>query len=142
MVFDRLDNDDGVIDHDTDRQNQPKSVRLFRLNPIMDIAAKVPTMATGTAASGMIAARQHCRNTSITMATMMTASCKVLNTSSNRFFDKRGGVVDDVVRNSSRKPNFEFFNLPEPGAQFRGRWCPEADNIERATEGLPSIKQI
>ena len=45
------------------------------------MTANVPTMATGTAISGMIADRQFCRNTSTTMATRMTASRSVLNTS-------------------------------------------------------------
>ena len=59
----------------------PKSVRLFRLKPTTAMAAKVPTMATGTAMSGMIDARQPCRNTSTTSATRITASRKDLNTS-------------------------------------------------------------
>ena len=45
------------------------------------MTAKVPTMATGTAISGMRADRQFCRNTSTTMATRMTASRSVLKTS-------------------------------------------------------------
>ncbi len=60
---------------------RPNSVRLFRREPTAAIAANVPTMATGTATSGMIAARQLCRNTSTTSATRMTASRSVLNTS-------------------------------------------------------------
>ena len=38
-------------------------------------------IATGTATSGMIADRQFCRNTSTTIATRITASRSVLNTS-------------------------------------------------------------
>ncbi len=45
------------------------------------MTAKVPTMATGTATSGMIADRQFCRNTSTTMATRTTASISVRMTS-------------------------------------------------------------
>ena len=45
------------------------------------MTANVPTMATGTATSGMIADRQFCRKTSTTMATRMTASRSVLKTS-------------------------------------------------------------
>src|SRR4051812_33589239 len=59
----------------------PKSVRLLIEYPSTAMVANVPTMATGTAASGMTAARQLWRNTSITMATRMTASRSVLNTS-------------------------------------------------------------
>ncbi len=60
---------------------RPKSVRLFRLKPRAAITANVPTMATGTATSGMIADRQFCRNSRTTKATRMIASRKVLNTS-------------------------------------------------------------
>ena len=45
------------------------------------MAANVPMMATGTATSGISADRQFCRNTSTTMATRITASRSVLNTS-------------------------------------------------------------
>ena len=45
------------------------------------MTAKVPTMATGTATSGMSVARQFCRNTSTTMATRIIASRSVLPTS-------------------------------------------------------------
>ena len=45
------------------------------------MTAKVPTMATGTAISGISVARQFCRNTSTTMATRMIASRRVLKTS-------------------------------------------------------------
>ena len=38
------------------------------------MTAKVPTMATGTATSGMRAERQFCRKTSTTMATRTIAS--------------------------------------------------------------------
>ena len=42
---------------------------------------KVPTMAVGTAASGMTADRQLCRKTSMTRATRNTASRRVTSTS-------------------------------------------------------------
>ena len=45
------------------------------------MTANVPTTATGTAISGMIADRQFCKNTSTTMATSTTASRNVLKTS-------------------------------------------------------------
>ena len=60
---------------------RPNSVRLLRLKPIAAMTAKVPMMATGTAISGMIVARQFCRNTSTTRATRITASRSVLKTS-------------------------------------------------------------
>ena len=45
------------------------------------ITANVPMMATGTAISGITAARQFCKNTSTTMATSRMASRRVFNTS-------------------------------------------------------------
>ena len=59
----------------------PNSDRLFSENFSAAITANVPMMATGTAASGMIAARQLWRNKSTTSATRMTASRRVWNTS-------------------------------------------------------------
>ncbi len=59
----------------------PNSERLLRLNPIPAITLKVPTMATGTAINGMIAARQFCKNTNTHVATRSTASRSVLSTS-------------------------------------------------------------
>ena len=60
----------------------PKSDRVFRLKPNAAIAANVPTMATGTAISGISAERQFWRKTMTTSATRITASRRVLNTSS------------------------------------------------------------
>ncbi len=45
------------------------------------MTANVPTIATGTAISGMTADRQFWRNSSTTTATRMTASRRVLKTS-------------------------------------------------------------
>ncbi len=59
----------------------PNSVKLFKLKPNAAMAAKVPTMATGTATSGMSADRQFCRNTSTTIATRIMASRSVFTTS-------------------------------------------------------------
>ncbi len=56
---------------------RPKSVRLFRLNPIAAITAKVPMMATGTAIRGINDDRQFCKNTSTTIATSTMASNSV-----------------------------------------------------------------
>ena len=61
---------------------RPKSVRLLRLNPIAAMTANVPMIATGTATSGITADRQFWRNSSTTIATRITASRKVLKTSS------------------------------------------------------------
>ncbi len=60
---------------------RPNSDKLLRLKVSAFMTAKVPTMATGTATSGMSVARQFCRNTSTTMPTRITASRSVLPTS-------------------------------------------------------------
>ena len=59
----------------------PKSESVLRLKPIAAMAANVPTIATGTATRGMSVARQLCRNTSTTTATIRIASRSVLITS-------------------------------------------------------------
>jgi len=62
-------------------RTRPNNVSVFRLKPTAAIAANVPTMATGTATSGMIAARQPCRKISTTIATRITASRSAVKTS-------------------------------------------------------------
>ena len=90
-ALDVLDDDDGVVDDDADGQHQAEQRQVVQLKPSAAMTAKVPTMATGTAISGISAARQFCRNTSTTMATRMTASRSVLKTS---LIDSRmNGVV-------------------------------------------------
>ena len=70
---------------------RPNSVRLLSEKPKAAMTAKVPTMATGTAISGMMAERQFCKKSSTTMATRMMASRSVLKTS---LIDSRiNGVV-------------------------------------------------
>ena len=59
----------------------PNSEMLLRLKPTAAITAKVPTMATGTAAKGINTDRQFCRNTSTTSPTSSAASNSVSNTS-------------------------------------------------------------
>ena len=70
---------------------RPKSVRLLSENFAAAMTAKVPTTATGTATSGITAARQLCRKTSTTMATRTTASRNVWKTSRTDWRTK--GVV-------------------------------------------------
>ena len=63
------------------------STRPNRLSALMEkpnrcITAKVPMMDTGTATSGMMEARQVCRNSTTTMTTRTTASSRVWTTAS------------------------------------------------------------
>ena len=58
----------------------PNSVSVLIENPSIHSTAKVPTMDTGTAISGMIEARQVCRNSTTTMTTSRIASNSVVIT--------------------------------------------------------------
>jgi hypothetical protein len=59
---------------------RPNSVSAFTEKPKAYITAKVPMMETGTASSGMIEARQVCRNRMTTSTTSATASRSVSTT--------------------------------------------------------------
>ena len=52
---------------------RPNSDRLFRVKPNIAMKKKVPISDTGMATSGMMAARQVCRNTTTTSTTSSTA---------------------------------------------------------------------
>ena len=58
----------------------PNNDRLLMEKPNKSMAPKVPTMETGTASSGMIEARQVCRNRITTSTTSSTASSSVCTT--------------------------------------------------------------
>ena len=84
----------------------PNRVRLLSVNPIADMIANVPMSDTGTSIIGRIIARQSCRNSSTTMATRMTASRRVANTS---LTDSRmNGVVSYAIWYSSPSGNRGF----------------------------------
>src|SRR5688572_28885850 len=59
---------------------RPKSVSMLMLKPSASMIANVPTNDTGTAASGMIDARQVWRNRITTATTSSTASNSVMTT--------------------------------------------------------------
>ena len=59
---------------------RPKSVSMLMLKPSASITANVPTSDTGTAASGMMEARQVCRKRMTTMTTSAMASKRVVTT--------------------------------------------------------------
>ncbi|MNF70195.1 hypothetical protein D3C84_520970 [compost metagenome] len=61
---------------------RPNSDSALSEKPNMCITAKVPIKDTGTAASGMIEARQVCRNRITTSTTRMMASSRVCTTAS------------------------------------------------------------
>ncbi|MNZ72093.1 hypothetical protein D3C78_904630 [compost metagenome] len=61
---------------------RPNSDRALSEKPNRCITAKVPISDTGTAASGMIEARQVCRNSTTTSTTSTSASNRVCTTAS------------------------------------------------------------
>ena len=81
MVLDRLYHDDGVVDHDADRQHEGEGDTVLAEKPSASIAAKVPMSETGTAISGMRVARTLPRKRYTTMTTSAKASSRVLTTS-------------------------------------------------------------
>src|SRR5689334_1945541 len=56
---------------------RPNSDSVLIENPVASITANVPTIDIGTAASGMIEARQVCRNNTTTITTINTANNSV-----------------------------------------------------------------
>ncbi len=61
---------------------RPNNDRLLMEKPRASMTAKVPMSDTGTAASGMIEARQVCRKTMTTITTSRMASTSVCTTAS------------------------------------------------------------
>jgi hypothetical protein len=70
---------------------KPNMVSAFSVKPSASSTAKVPTMETGMASSGITAARQFCRNSTTTSTTSSTASAKVWSTASMLWAMKRVG---------------------------------------------------
>ena len=75
----------------------PNSEMLFRLKPSAAMTAKVPTIATGTATSGISTARQFCRKTSTTIADQDDGLEQGPDHLRDRLADERRGVVGDGV---------------------------------------------
>ncbi len=61
-------------------RTRPNRVSELTVKPRASITAKVPITDTGTAASGMIEARQVCRNRMTTSTTRPIASARVMTT--------------------------------------------------------------
>ena len=94
-------------------------------SPAAAMTANVPMMATGTATSGMIVARQFCRNTSTTRATRMHGVPQGVEHLVDRLADERRGVVDDPVVQPSGNRFFSSSILAStPAGGLAGRWPP------------------
>ena len=75
----------------------PNSDRLFSEKPNIAMRKNVPISETGMATSGMMAARQVCRNRMTTSTTSRIASRIVSMHRVDRLLDELGRVVDDRV---------------------------------------------
>ena len=94
-MLDRLHYDDGIVHHDADGQHQAEQRQVIETEkPRRPSLAKVPMMATGTATSGIRAARQLPRKTRTTRGDQDNGSrAASWPTSLIRLPDEGGGVV-------------------------------------------------
>ena len=100
---------------------RPNSEMLFRLKPTAAMTAKVPMMATGTAISGISAARQFCRKTSTTMADQDHGLEQRVDHVVDRFADERRGVVGDLVVHALGEVGLQLLHLgPHPVGDVQG----------------------
>ena len=82
MPFDIFNNNNSIINNNTNSKNKTKRVKRFILNPKAYIPANAPTIDTGTAIKGIIVALQFCKNRKIIKITKIRASTNVFTTSS------------------------------------------------------------
>ena len=78
VVRGALDDDDGVVHHDADREHDGEQRRQLTVKPSAAMAANAPMIVTGTVVAGTSMARQSCRKTRITISTSTPASISVL----------------------------------------------------------------
>ncbi len=74
------------------------------------MTAKVPTIEIGTASSGMIEARQVCRNKITTSTTSTTASKQRMHHGLDRVAHEDGRVIDDAVIEPVREILLQFLH--------------------------------
>ena len=84
VALDVLDHDDRVVDHDADGEHQPEQRQRVDREAEAEQDANVPTIEIGTATSGMIEARQVCRNSTTTSTTSRMASNSVFDDLADR----------------------------------------------------------
>ena len=74
FYLDRLQHDDCVVDHNSDRQHQSEQRQVIERKTHQVHHGERPDERTGTSIIGKIIAFQSCRNSSTTIATRITAS--------------------------------------------------------------------
>ena len=118
----------------------PNSERVLMEKPNASRTAKVPTIDTGTATSGMIEARQVWRNSTTTSTTRRIASKSVLTTSRIDVPHVDRGVVDDPVVHALGEVCFSSSivarTVPRSFERIRARRLEDAD-----ADGLLAVQQ-
>ncbi len=127
VTLHRLDDEDGVVDDETDRQHEPEQRERVDREAEERKKAKVPTSETGTVRSGMSVARQFWRNRNTTTMTSANASPSVIKTS--RIPSVTGSVVSSDVsyttsfgKRALSSSIFAFAALPTASAFDPGVW--------------------
>ena len=90
---------------------RPNSDSVLMEKPSAYSTANVPMMDTGTATSGMIEARQVCRNRMTTSTTSATASSKVCDHGVDGLAHELRRVVDDLVVHALRETLLESLHV-------------------------------
>ena len=109
VALDVFDHDDRVVDHDADREHEAEQrQRVEREAEQRASRRSVPTSDTGTAASGMIDARQVCRNRMTTSTTSSERLEQRVHDGFDRLAHEDRRVVDDLVVEPCGKFFFEL----------------------------------
>ena len=110
-ALDVLHHHDGVIHDDADGQHQAEQRQVVQAEAEPAMTAKVPTMATGTAISGISAARQFCRNTQHHDGHQDHRVAQRLEDLVDRLADERRRVVDDLVVQALGEARLQLVHL-------------------------------
>ena len=111
VPLDVLDHDDGVVHHDAHRQDQAEHRQVVDRDAEGGQDWKVPISEIGMATTGMIVARQVCRNRNTTPTTRAIAMKIVSMTSCDRLAHEGRRIVDFDVVQARREALLELRHL-------------------------------
>ena len=121
---------------------RPNSVRLFRLKPTAAMTAKVPTMATGTATSGMMRRPPVLQEQQHHDGDQDDRVAQRLEHLADRLADERRGVVADLVVDALGEVAAQLLHLGLDAVGRRpGRWRRAAGRWPGRRDGLP-LKRV